>query len=148
MNATTPNLLTLQVTKLEPGATIPTQASEHDAGYDLYCLGGETVGAYQRVLLRTGIAVAIPPGHVGYIKPRSGLALRHGIDVLGGVIDSGYRGEVGVILFNTSSMQKRFDHGDRIAQLVIQPVTSVDVRLVGVLPGSERGAGGFGSTGA
>lgn len=148
MSELAPNLPKMLIATIHPDAVIPSQATEHDAGYDLHCVGQYVIGPGQRSMLHTGIAIAIPPGHVGYIKPRSGLALHHGIDVLGGVIDSGYRGEVGVILINTGTAPVKFLQGDRVAQLVIQPVTQVQLQEVELLPGSQRGAGGFGSTGA
>jgi dUTP pyrophosphatase len=98
-------------------------------------------------MFSTGIAVAIPDGYVGFIKPRSGLAYKHGIDVLGGVIDSGYRGEIGVILLNTDAEAFPINVGGRIAQLVIQPVALVNWAEVEDLPESERSGAGFGSTG-
>ncbi|UYL87444.1 deoxyuridine triphosphatase [Arthrobacter phage Pureglobe5] len=140
--------LTVDVQRLDNEAVIPIQAQPSDAGYDLCAVESYVIDAGQREFFRTGIAVAIPEGHVGYIKPRSGLAAKYGIDVLGGVIDSGYRGEVGVILLNTDSHHSyAVTAGDRIAQLVIQPVVSVAFREVLDLTPSERGVGGFGSTG-
>jgi dUTP pyrophosphatase len=135
-------------TSVEYQAKFPAQARKWDAGYDLSSTEETYIGPGERKLVGTGVAVAIPEGYVGYIKPRSGLAVRHGIDILGGVIDSGYRGEVKAILHNTDPVNG-FDvyPGDRIAQLVIQPVVSVDFEDVLTLPDSERGAGGFGSTG-
>ena len=130
-------------------AVIPTQARKWDAGYDLYSTSAKTILAPgDRSSFGTGIAVAIPEGYVGYIKPRSGLAARHGIDVLGGVIDAGYRGEVKVLLVNTGKVDADIAHGERIAQLVIQPVASVEFIEVEALEESERGTGGFGSTGS
>lgn len=129
-------------------ATLPTQARRGDAGYDLTSAEPGLVAPGGRHMFGTGIAVAIPEGYVGYIKPRSGLAAKHGIDVLGGVIDAGYRGEIKVILLNTSVHSAFMVHeGDRIAQLVIQPVASATFRKVTSLPASERAEGGFGSTG-
>jgi dUTP pyrophosphatase len=139
---------TIQIKRLDHEATIPTQAKESDAGYDLCAIESYTIGAGEREFFRTGIAIAIPEGYVGYIKPRSGLASRYGIDVLGGVLDAGYRGEIGVILQNTDSHHSySVTAGDRIAQLVIQPVASVRFIEVIELPESERASGGFGSTG-
>lgn len=149
MNELAPNPIRVPIKCLHPEAVIPTRASDGDAGWDLYALEAGELEPGQRELFRTGIALAIPHGYVGYIKPRSGLALRQGINVLGGVIDSGYRGDVGVILHNTDiEIGTMIDGGDRIAQLVIQPVPPVYLEEVYVLPDSERGAGGFGSTGA
>lgn len=133
---------------VEYQARFPSQAKQWDAGYDLASMEERNLEAGERALFRTGVSVAIPEGYVGYIKPRSGLAVRHGIDVLAGVIDSGYRGEIQVVLLNTDRDNDFYvSAGDRIAQLVIQPVASVDFKDVLVLPESVRGAGGFGSTG-
>lgn len=138
------------IRRLHGDAKIPSQAKASDAGYDLHAIERYDLEPGEREMFRTGIAVAIPDGHVGYIKPRSGLAARNGLDVLGGVIDSGYRGEIGVILLNTDVSETiHVSKGDRIAQLVIQPVTSASFLEVETeLPASDRGQGGFGSTGA
>lgn len=141
--------LVIPIKKLHGDAEVPSQAKTSDAGYDLHALERYDLEPGEREMFRTGIAVAIPDGFVGYIKPRSGLAARNGLDVLGGVVDSGYRGEVGVILFNTDLSETiHVGKGDRIAQLVIQPVASANWDEVSELPESERGEGGFGSTGA
>lgn len=132
---------------VEYQARFPAQARQGDAGYDLASMEGYVLEPGEREPFRTGVAVAIPEGYVGYIKPRSGLAFRHGIDVLGGVIDSGYRGEILVILINLGQEDFTVSPGDRIAQLVIQPVMAVDFEDVLTLPDSVRGGGGFGSTG-
>lgn len=140
--------LGVDIKRLDHEAVIPSQAKQSDAGYDLHSMERYTLAPHEREMFRTGIAVAIPEGYVGYIKPRSGLAARRGLDVLGGVIDAGYRGEVGVILINTDAHEDiSVMPGDRIAQLVIQPVASVSFREVLELPESERSFGGFGSTG-
>lgn len=137
----------VQVSRLNENAIIPTRASEHAAGFDLYALEGGMLATGIRCLFKTGIAVAIPDGHVGYIKPRSGLAIKNGISVLGGVIDSDYRGDIGVILLNNGFNTFEVARGDRIAQLVIQPLTTVRFIEVPFLGDTARGAGGFGSTG-
>lgn len=136
------------IKRLHSDARIPTQAKRGDAGYDLHSIESVTVYRGSRRLIGTGIAVAIPEGYVGLIMPRSGLANKNGIDILGGVIDAGYRGEVKVILQNHDSATGfAVNVGDRIAQLVIQPVQSVNFTEVDTLPESDRAAGGFGSTG-
>ena len=143
--------ININIKRLTEDAVIPTQAKFSDAGADLYSNDVSfSLMPGQRRLVPTGIALAIPEGYVGYIKPRSGLAHKHGIDVLGGVIDSGYRGEVGVILINHGMQPVLFTENDRIAQLVIQPVVAVGTAFVTTaeLPESERGTGGFGSTGS
>lgn len=138
----------IPIKRLDVNAVIPSQAKASDAGYDLHTVERFHLEAGERRLVKTGIAVAIPEGYVGYIKPRSGHAYKRGIDVLGGVIDSGYRGEIGVILLNTDREEEvAFQIGERIAQLVIQPVASVDFTPVFELPESERAATGFGSSG-
>lgn len=138
----------IDIKHLTEDAQTPSRAKHSDAGNDLYSNDVRfTLLPGQRRLVPTGIAVAIPEGHVGYIKPRSGLAHKHGIDVLGGVIDAGYRGEVGVILINHGLVPVVFEQDDRIAQLVIQPVVAVEFRSVIELPDSERAFAGFGSTG-
>lgn len=147
-SGTKPTPLSFAVQRLHTDAKVPTQATPGDAGYDLHAIESATVYRGTRALIGTGIAVAIPLGYVGYIKPRSGLAWKSGINILGGVIDAGYRGEVRVILHNTDpSKDFNVSVGDRIAQLVIQPVASLDITEVETLPGTERGQGGFGSTG-
>jgi len=140
----------VKVKRLNAEAQLPKRASDSDAGYDLFSCETGTVycHAHTRHLVRTGISVAIPKGYYGRIAPRSGLALRDGIDVLGGVIDSGYRGEVGVILQNLGVQDFNFFKGDRIAQLIIEKYHDAEWKEVdGDLEESERGEGGFGSTG-
>lgn len=131
------------------GENIPKYATTGDAGADLVSAEDVRIPAHQRVLVKTGIKIAIPEGYVGLVHPRSGLALKHGITVLNapGTIDAGYRGEVGVILLNTGSIDFEVATGDRIAQLVIQKVEHAEFEVVDVLIDSDRGDGGFGSTG-
>jgi dUTP pyrophosphatase len=139
----------LRVKKLDPEAIIPTKANRTDAGYDLYALKDVEIPAINHKLIKTGISMAIPEGYVGLIWPRSGLAYKNGLDVFAGVIDSGYRGDVGVILYNsrvTSHYQVK--KGDRIAQILFQKVKSFDLVEVDNLDDSARGRGGFGSTGS
>lgn len=145
----------LLVELLRDGAVAPHRASEGAAGYDVrYCPSsadnpqGLTVPARGRVLVPTGIAVAIPPLHYGRLAPRSGLAVRSGLDVGAGVIDEDYRGEVHVLLFNFSDAAFTVDPGERIAQLVLERISTPPVEIA-TRPLSEtaRGAGGFGSTG-
>jgi dUTP pyrophosphatase len=142
--------VTLAFKRLSDAATIPTRAHEGDAGLDLYAAESARIGPGERASVGTGIAVAIPAGHAGLVVPRSGLAVRHGISVVNapGLIDSGYRGELRVLLLNTDAGDA-FDvsPGDRIAQLVITPVASPDLIEVEELDETVRGAGGFGSSG-
>ena len=128
---------------------MPARARDGDAGLDLYAAHAVTIEPGSRVLVPTGIALAIPPGYAGFVLPRSGLALRHGITLLNtpGLIDAGYRGEVKVLLVNHDRAAATIARGDRIAQLVIQRVEPVGLVEVDELPPSDRGAGGFGSTG-
>lgn len=131
------------------GGSIPAYARDGDAGADLTASESATVPAQGRVLVKTGIKIAIPYGYVGLIHPRSGLALKSGITVLNtpGTIDSGYRGEVGVVLYNSTDVDFEVSPGDRIAQLVVQKVETAEFEVVDALTESDRGEGGFGSTG-
>ena len=128
---------------------MPARAREDDAGLDLYAAHAVTIEPGSRVLVPTGIELAIPPGYAGFVLPRSGLALRDGITLLNtpGLIDPGYRGEVKVLLVNHDRAAATVARGDRIAQLVIQRVEPAELIEVEELPPSDRGAGGFGSTG-
>jgi dUTP pyrophosphatase len=137
---------TLEVLKLHPDARLPVRAHPGDAGLDLHGLEDVELGPAQGKVLRTGVAVAVPAGHVGMIADRSSMAKR-GLKVAGGIVDSGYRGEVGVVLWNVSSEPVRLKAGDRIAQLLVLPIAVPEVRAAESLDGTARGAGGFGSTG-
>lgn len=146
--------MTLQVKKLHPNAHLPERAHPTDAGMDLRVLFKDSdppvliLKPGNRALLPTGLAVAVPNGYVGLIWPRSGLAAKHGIDSLAGVVDSGYRGEVHVALINHGDKDFEIHNGDRIAQLLIQKVELTEVLEVTELDSeTDRGAGGFGSTG-
>lgn len=136
--------------KLHPNALVPTQANEFDAGFDLYSVEPAVLAPFERIAIGTGIAIALEKNYVGLVHPRSGLALKHAIAVLNspGTIDAGYRGEIRVILINLDPKNNfEIKVGDRIAQLVIQEVPSIEFDLVEQLPDSSRGAGGFGSSG-
>ena len=139
----------LAVRRLDDGVPLPAYAHEGDAGLDLCAAESVTLKPGARTLVRTGVAVAIPPGYAGLVLPRSGLALRHGVTVLNapGLIDAGYRGEVKVLLVNHDHETATFARGERIAQLVIQPIAHARLDIVEDLPASQRGDGGFGSTG-
>jgi dUTP pyrophosphatase len=126
---------------------LPEYGSATAAGADLRALGAVDLAPGARAAVPTGVHLQIPPGHVGLVWPRSGLALRHGIDTLAGVIDSDYRGEVRVILVNHGTEPVRIEAGDRIAQLLIQAVERAAFAPVESLDDSARGQGGFGSTG-
>jgi dUTP pyrophosphatase len=142
--------VTLRVRRLDPAATLPARAHADDAGYDLCALEGVTIGPGERAKVRTGIAIALPEGHAGWVLPRSGLAARHGIALVNapGLIDAGYRGEVAVLMLNTDRESAfEVEPGMRIAQLVVAAVAAPEVVEVPDLDDTQRGAGGFGSTG-
>ena len=131
------------------GGDLPTYANWNDAGMDLYASHDIIIRPQERVLVGTGLKLAIPAGIVGLIHPRSGLALNQGLTVLNtpGTIDPGYRGEIKVLLFNTTRMWQRVNKGDRIAQIVFQQYIKANLVQVESLDETERGSGGFGSTG-
>jgi dUTP pyrophosphatase len=138
------------VRRLDPRAVLPTRAYAGDAGLDLHALDDGELGPGERASVGTGVAVEIPHGQAGLVLPRSGLARRHGISVVNapGLIDAGYRGEIEVLLLNTDrSSAFSISAGDRIAQLVIVSVQTPEVDEVHELELSQRGAGGFGSSG-
>jgi dUTP pyrophosphatase len=142
--------VTLEVRRLEAAATLPTRAYDGDAGLDLYAAHAARLEPGERASVGTGIAVAIPPGHAGLVLPRSGLALRHGIALVNapGLIDSGYRGEVRVLLLNTDRSEAfEIAAGERIAQLLVVAFAAPGVVEVAELAESERRERGFGSSG-
>jgi len=139
----------LLVKRLHDGAILPTRAYEHDAGLDLAACERVELGPGERALVGTGLTVAIPKGHAGFVQPRSGLAARHGITVLNtpGLVDAGYRGELKVVLLNTDREEAFVvEPGMRIAQLVVVPVATPEPVEVTELPATERGERGFGSS--
>jgi dUTP pyrophosphatase len=144
-------MLVIPLRRLDADLAMPEYARPGDAGADLVASEDAMLAAGGgRALVGTGVAIAIPPGYAGFVQPRSGLALRHGVTCLNtpGLIDSGYRDELRVLLINTDpSADYQVHRGDRIAQLVIQKVEQVEWRAVDELPGSERGLGGFGHSG-
>lgn len=141
--------MNITVKRLDSELPLPCRAHPGDAGVDLYARQAVTLAPGERRLVPTGLAVAIPEGHAGLVVPRSGLALRHGVGVVNapGLIDAGYRGELGVILVNHGQDQVTFERGERIAQLVVVAVAQPDLVEVDELPPTPRGDGGFGSTG-
>ncbi len=142
--------LSVQVVRLDPELALPTYARPGDAGLDLRAREDAVIRPLGRVLMPTGVALAIPVGYVGLVHPRSGLAVRQGLSVTNapGTIDAGYRGEVMVPLLNTDPQTPITIHrGDRIAQLVVQQVAQVRLIEVAELDATDRGAGGFGSSG-
>lgn len=144
-------VLRVTIRRLDPDLPLPSYAHDGDAGADLRARHAvDLAPAGGRALVPTGLAIALPPGTAGFVQPRSGLALRHGVTCLNtpGLIDSGYRDELRVLLVNLDPSQPfRVERGDRIAQLVIQRVERADLVVVEELPASERDLGGFGSTG-
>lgn len=140
----------IKVKKINVEAIIPHYAHDGDAGVDLYSVGDYILEPGQRKLIFTGLKVEVPKNYEIQIRPKSGLALKYGITVLNtpGTVDSGYRGEVGVILFNTSNEIYRIKKGEKIAQAVIMKVEEAEIEEVDELSNSERGENGFGSTGA
>jgi dUTP pyrophosphatase len=142
--------LTLLIKRLDSGLPMPSYAHEGDAGIDLFASEDCTLAPFERSLIGTGVAVAIPEGHAGFVQPRSGLALRHGLTFVNtpGLIDSHYRGEIKLIAINLDATHAlHVARGDKIAQLVIQPVERVALVEVDALDETKRGSGGFGSTG-
>jgi len=134
---------------LAEGAELPTYETAGAAGMDLRCLEAFTLQPMERQLVRTGLRLAVPPGYEAQVRPRSGLALRHGISMVNspGTIDSDYRGEIGLILINLGSQAVEFSRGERVGQVVICPVARATMCIVEDLDDTERGKGGFGSTG-
>jgi dUTP pyrophosphatase len=142
-------LTRLGIQRLHEDAVVPDRAYEGDAGLDLAACERHELGPGERAVVGTGLAVEIPAGYAGFVQPRSGLAAKHGITILNspGLVDSGYRGEVRVILLNTDRAETFVvEPGMRIAQLVVQAVEPVEPDEVGELAESERGARGFGSS--
>ena len=136
------------ITRLHPDARIPTAAYASDAGLDLSSVEDAVLQPGERRMVATGLAVAIPEGHAGFVQPRSGLAHKHGIAVVNspGLIDAGYRGELRVVLLNTGREPFEIRRGDRIAQLVVLRLPEIDVQEVDELPDSVRAPRGFGAT--
>lgn len=142
--------ITLKLKKLDEELPTPAYANPGDAGLDLYAAKDVVLQPGQRVMIPTGIAIAIPQGYAGFVQPRSGLAAKQGFSIVNtpGLIDSGYRGEIGVIGLNTDTQSEiTIKRGDRVAQLVIQEVPVVELLEVSELDETERSSSGFGSTG-
>ena len=136
--------------RLRDDAVLPSRAHSGDAGFDLSACEEITIGVGERAAVGTGIAVEIPEGHAGLVVPRSGLALRHGISMVNapGVIDAGYRGEVRLLLLNTDDESPfTIERGMRVGQLLVVPVADIDVVETDEVTATERGVGGFGSSG-
>ncbi|HEY6069585.1 MAG TPA: dUTP diphosphatase [Gaiellaceae bacterium] len=144
-------MIKLLIQRLGPDAVIPERAYAGDAGLDLAASERIEIGPGERAVVGTGLAVAIPEGYAGFVQPRSGLASRHGISVVNspGLVDSGYRGELRVVLLNTDQVDAFvIEPGMRIAQLVILAIPHIELSEVEDLPESERGGRGFGSSAA
>ena len=141
--------MTLAFRRIHPDAVLPAYAHPSDAGMDLCSVEDAVIPSGGRILVHTGLVVNLPPLTEAQVRPRSGLALKHGVTVLNtpGTIDSGYRGEIGVILANFGDADFAVKKGDRIAQLVIAPVTQPTVVETDEIDDTDRGSGGFGSTG-
>jgi dUTP pyrophosphatase len=142
-------VIELSIHRVREGALLPERAYDGDAGLDLAACERVELGPGERAVVSTGLALAVPDGYAGFVQPRSGLAAQHGISVVNapGLVDSGYRGEVRVVLLNTD-VSERFvvEPGMRIAQLVVLPVPAVELVETDELPESERGVRGFGSS--
>lgn len=134
------------IQKLSEDAQIPSKANQGDAGYDLVSVEEKILNPLERVVVKTGIKIQIPNNCYGRVAPRSGLAVKNGIDVMAGVIDSGYRGEVGVVLINLSNEKFMVRKGAKIAQLIIESCGSADWHQVKNLEESQRGSNGYGSS--
>jgi dUTP pyrophosphatase len=142
---TGPRVLTFK--KLDPRATLPNRGSSQAAGLDIYSIEEVAIEPKQRAVVRTGLAVAIPEGYYGRIAPRSGLATRNGLDVLAGVIDADYRGEIGCLLYNTGDETIHLAGQSKICQLLIEKIVTPTAVWADEIGNTDRGSGGFGSTG-
>jgi dUTP pyrophosphatase len=145
-----PGTVQVLLRRLDEGLPVPSRAHPGDAGSDLYAAADVELPPGQRAVVGTGVAIALPDGYAAFVHPRSGLAAEHGVTLVNapGTVDAGYRGEIKVIVLNTDREHTvRLRRGDRIAQLVIQRVETPGFLVVETLPGSQRGAGGHGSTG-
>ncbi len=136
----------LRFKQLDPKAVLPARGSALAAGLDICSIEDAELEPKQRAMVRTGLAVAIPPGFYGRVAPRSGLAAKQGLDVLAGVIDSDYRGEIRCVLYNTGDEVITLPAGSKICQLIIEQIITPEATWVNDLDGTARGAGGFGST--
>ena len=141
--------MTVKFRRIDPAATLPSYAHPGDAGMDIRSIEELSIAPGARSLVRTGLVMMLPPGYEAQVRPRSGLALKNGVTVLNtpGTIDEGYRGEVGVILANFGSEPFKVEKGSKIAQIVVAPCTRVEIEETAEVDSTERGEGGFGSTG-
>ena len=136
----------IEVKRLSPNAILPTRAHHDDAGMDLYALDDEHIMPQQKQIVATGIAIAVPTGFFGLIGDRSSMAKR-GAKVAGGVVDAGYRGEIKIVIWNLSNEVIQLKKGERIAQMMIIPIVTPAIQEVDILDETQRGLGGFGSSG-
>jgi dUTP pyrophosphatase len=132
---------------MDKSLELPSYAHAHDAAFDLRAAEEKILRPSQHTMVRTGLKMAIPPGHVGLIWDRSGLAAKNAITTMGGVIDAGYRGEISVVMINLGKEDFTVERGMRVAQMLIQPVMAFPIEEAETLDGTTRGEGGFGSTG-
>ncbi len=137
----------IKIKKLKPEAIYPSYAHPGDAGLDLFSAEEKLIKSGTRLAINTGLVLAVPDGFVGLVWDKSGLALKKGLTCLAGVLDSGYRGELLVVILNTSNEDVKIEVGQKIAQLLIQPIQTVKINPVDELEDTTRGTGGFGSTG-
>lgn len=139
--------MNIEIQKLEDGARVPEYAHPGDAGMDVFALQDVVLQAGERGMVRTGVAMKVPEGYVALVWDKSGRAVKEGLSTMAGVIDSGYRGEVQIVVLNTSSEAVTIEAGQKVAQVLIQPLISATINEVSQLDDTSRGDGGFGSTG-
>lgn len=139
--------MSLKVKLLNEKASLPTRATSGSAGYDLKSSEEVIIKAHERGIVKTGISIEFPSGHYVRLAPRSGLTVKNGIDVGAGVIDEDYKGEICVILFNHSNTDFVIKHGDRIAQMILEKISILEIEEVSSIQDTERGTNGFGSSG-
>ncbi|MCW1929758.1 MAG: dUTP diphosphatase [Candidatus Kerfeldbacteria bacterium] len=137
----------VRIQKLDPHATLPNYAHTGDAGMDVYSNEDVTLAPQERRAIKTGIAMGVPEGYVALVWDKSGRALKEGLTTMAGVVDAGYRGEVMIVMLNTSSTNAEIKKGQKLAQILVQPVASPELVEVDSLDETDRSTGGFGSTG-
>lgn len=137
----------LKVKKLHPDAKLPTYAHKWDAGMDIFTLENVTINPGESVGIKSGLVFEVPEGYVGLLWDKSGLSIKHGLKILGGVLDSGYRGELIVGMINLGKEPYTFEKGHKLTQMLIQPIVITEIEEVEELSESDRGVGGLGSTG-
>lgn len=135
------------IQKLDPSAVVPSYAYDGDAGMDLFSFEDKLIDPGERVSIRTGLKFAIPKGYAGFVWDKSGLALKHHLKTMAGVLDSNYRGELLVVLTNLGKSEYKVEKGSKIAQLVVKPIACAEIEECEINDETERGEGGFGSSG-